>query len=67
VTSRQSQGLEFDVVCLVQKGTKELLADTNAVDADYIDEKNKIDRDLYYVSLTRAMEELHVLTIEANQ
>ncbi|MEN9647557.1 MAG: hypothetical protein RLY57_361 [Candidatus Parcubacteria bacterium] len=67
VTSRQSQGLEFDVVCLVQNAVKELLVNTNALDADYVDEKNKIDRDLYYVSLTRAMEELHVLTIEASQ
>lgn len=67
VTSRQSQGLEFDVVCLVQNNTNQSLVSIEIVEPDYADEKQKIDRDLYYVSLTRAMEELHVLIIESNQ
>ena len=52
LTVHESQGVEFDAVCLV--GIPE---DFLTVDDP---ELRKIKRDLLYVALTRAMEELHV-------
>ncbi|NBT37355.1 MAG: hypothetical protein EBT21_04445, partial [Actinobacteria bacterium] len=52
LTVHESQGVEFDVVCVV--GVPEgFLAVEDA-------ELRKIKRDLLYVALTRAMEELHI-------
>lgn len=52
LTVHESQGVEFDAVCLVGVPEDFLAVD----DAELL----KIKRDLLYVALTRAMEELHV-------
>lgn len=55
---REAQGVEFDAVCLV-----EMKPDAFAVSQDsaFAEEQRRINRDLQYVALTRAMSELHVL------
>jgi DNA helicase IV len=59
---REAQGVEFDIVCLVGVGK-----DTFAVEpeerygSDYLLERKKINKDLLYVALTRAVSQLHVL------
>ena len=59
---REAQGVEFETVCLVG-----MAADTFAIspeerlDADFAQEKQRINRDLLYVALTRAISRLHVL------
>ncbi len=55
---REAQGVEFDSVCLVG-----ISADLFAVEGDevFAKEKQRVDRDLLYVALTRAISELHVL------
>jgi DNA helicase IV len=62
MTMREAQGVEFDVVCLV--GITEssfALSEEERKDPEYVAEKEKINRDLLYVALTRAISELHVL------
>ncbi len=61
-TMAQSQGVEFDIVCLV--GIKKEMFSTEhlaAFPADFIAEKKKIQKDLLYVALTRAISELHII------
>ena len=61
-TMAQSQGVEFDIVCLI--GIKKEIFSTEHLatfPADFIEEKKKIQRDLLYVALTRAISELHVI------
>ncbi|HEY1074332.1 MAG TPA: UvrD-helicase domain-containing protein [Patescibacteria group bacterium] len=59
VTMQESQGVEFDRVCLVGI-TPELLT-SHVFEEAIRKEKRHIDRDLLYVALTRAMSEMHVL------
>ncbi|HSX03085.1 MAG TPA: UvrD-helicase domain-containing protein [Candidatus Saccharimonadia bacterium] len=59
LTIREAQGVEFDVVCLV-----ELDENTFAAEADdpvFAAEQQRVNRDLLYVALTRAISELHVV------
>ncbi len=54
LTMLESQGVEFDLVCLV--GVKN--------ESFNIAEKQRIHKDLLYVALTRAISELHILGTE---
>jgi DNA helicase IV len=60
LTINEAQGVEFDIECLV--GISETffkkIPSTNSILAE---ERKRVDRDLIYVALTRAMNELHVL------
>ncbi len=55
LTINEAQGVEFDVACLVGVHT-----DTFATTAKD-NERARVNRDLIYVALTRAMNELHIL------
>lgn len=59
LSMQEAQGVEFDIVCLV--GIEKGLFDYDGLPIEIIDEVKKINRDLLYVALTRAMSELHVL------
>lgn len=52
LTMAESQGVEFDLVCLVGMGDAA---------SEHSEERQRIQRDLLYVALTRAITELHVL------
>ncbi|HEX8974052.1 MAG TPA: UvrD-helicase domain-containing protein [Patescibacteria group bacterium] len=62
MTMNEAQGVEFDIVFLVgiSKDAFSVLADGD-VSNDLLEEKGRINRDLLYVALTRAISELHVL------
>jgi DNA helicase IV len=61
MTMNEAQGVEFDVVIIVGV-SKEMFADyQNKEHADLSEEKRRINRDLLYVALTRAISELHVM------
>lgn len=60
-TMEESQGVEFDIVCIVGMNREAETPDTIGLSQDFIDEKQKIVRDLLYVALTRAISELHVI------
>jgi DNA helicase IV len=64
LTMNEAQGVEFDLVCLV--GIKKESFVTHNVDVSplHIEEKKRIQKDLLYVALTRAITELHILGIE---
>lgn len=63
VTMIETQGVEFDITCLVgvdtqkERGLKDM-------PEDFKREQDKVERDLLYVALTRAMSEMHVLRIK---
>lgn len=60
MTMREAQGVEFDVVVLV--GLNDALSvELDAVHPDFAFERQRVNRDLLYVALTRAMRELHVV------
>ncbi len=60
---REAQGVEFEIVCIVGMNSETFtLTDDELADAEYASEKSRINRDLLYVALTRAISELHVLT-----
>ena len=57
----ESQGVEFDVVCIV--GITEHMFDIQSdsrIPPELIHEIKKIYKDLFYVALTRAMQELYI-------
>ena len=58
----EAQGVEFDVVFLVgiNKDTFSVSFEENASE-NLIKEKKRINKDLLYVALTRAISEWHVL------
>lgn len=59
---REAQGVEFDVVCLVGISAETFkLRQEELADTAFAQEKEKINRDLLYVALTRAISELHVI------
>lgn len=62
LTMGESQGVEFDVVCLVGI-SKEMLTINHKEDIskEHIDERKRIQKDLVYVALTRAISELHII------
>jgi DNA helicase IV len=62
LTMLESQGVEFDLVFLVgiHKSSFEVTHHTDIL-PEHIEERKRIQRDLLYVALTRAITELHVL------
>ncbi len=58
----EAQGVEFDLVCIVGI-TKESFKITQNVDVSplHIAERKRMQKDLLYVGLTRAISELHIL------
>ncbi len=58
----ESQGVEFDIVCIIAID-KELFrqVDEQSLNPEFIDEFKKIEKDLLYVALTRAMSEMHII------
>jgi superfamily I DNA/RNA helicase len=58
----EAQGVEFDAVFIVgiDKNTFNL-SFNDGVSESLIKEKKRINRDLLYVALTRAISELHIL------
>ncbi len=60
LTINEAQGVEFDIVCLVGIN-KELFAIPKEYESNLQNEKERVNNDLLYVALTRAMNELHVL------
>jgi superfamily I DNA/RNA helicase len=61
-TMLESQGVEFDLVCIVGIGREPVAAgDTANLPPAYLEERKRIEKDLLYVALTRAITELHVL------
>jgi DNA helicase IV len=61
----ESQGVEFDLVCLVGINKEDFdLAKYPDSDITHRDERSKIQKDLLYVAMTRAITELHILGID---
>jgi len=62
LTMNESQGVEFDAVCIVGIDEKtfalQAISDTTP---EHIAERKRMQRDLLYVALTRAITELHIL------
>lgn len=65
LTMLEAQGVEFDFVCLVGIEEKSFNV-THFVDTSlkHIEERKRIQKDLLYVALTRAITELHILGSE---
>ncbi len=65
LTMHESQGVEFETVFLVGI-SKEIFTEHNLQTSDptFIKEKIKINKDLLYVALTRAISDLHILGTE---
>ena len=58
----ESQGVEFDLVCLVGVNKKDFdLSQDLDMDMAHRAERAKIQKDLLYVAMTRAITELHIL------
>lgn len=55
LSMREAQGVEFDIVCLVGADPDDFFSSGSD------EEKKRINKDLLYVALTRAISELHVL------
>ena len=60
-TMEESQGVEFDIVCIVGIRRTDWVVSAEGLAAGFAEEKRKILRDLLYVALTRAISELHIL------
>lgn len=56
LTINEAQGVEFDTVIFIENNKSEF-----GYEEELIKEKEKVDRDLTYVALTRAMERMYVL------
>jgi len=62
MTIREAQGVEFDIVVLADVSRKDYANSKNDdLPAGLIEENIKINKDLIYVALTRAIKELHVI------
>ena len=62
LTMNEAQGVEFDLVCIV--GIKQntfKVPDYIDVSPEHIEERKRMQKDLLYIALTRAITELHVL------
>lgn len=65
LTMYESQGVEFDLVFIV--GVREGMfnvAHHIDVSSEHLEERKKIQKDLLYVSLTRAITELHITGVD---
>lgn len=62
MTMNEAQGVEFDAVFLVgiNKNTFDITLGNDDL-SDLIEEKRRINKDLLYVALTRAISDLHIL------
>ena len=61
-TMIEAQGVEFDIVCLVGEWDKFFnFDDKESFPSGFIEERERINKDLLYVALTRAVEEMHVI------
>jgi len=62
LTFNESQGVEFDLVCIVGVGDQMFKVEEH-IDAlpAHLEERKRIQKDLLYVALSRAIAELHVL------
>jgi DNA helicase IV len=62
LTMLEAQGVEFDLVCIIGI-TKETFSLTNFSDTspERVEERKRMQKDLLYVALTRAITELHIL------
>ena len=62
LTIAESQGVEFDIVCLVGVSNHMFeLAERYSTHPAFREEKHQIYKDLLYIALTRSMNEIHVL------
>ena len=61
MTMQEAQGVEFDAVVLVGIEKLEEQAAEETSSNPYLAERQRIERDILYVALTRAMSELHIL------
>jgi len=65
ITMSESQGVEFDVVCIVGITENTFNIHSNQTNQNYPEEhkreKERIQKDLLYVALTRAISELHII------
>lgn len=59
LSMQEAQGVEFETVCLV--GISEQSFSIDGLPQTIIEEIKKVQRDLLYVALTRAMSELHII------
>ncbi len=61
MTMNEAQGVEFDVVILVGIGQDASVDYAYMKDVELAEGKKRIEKDLLYVALTRAIFELHVM------
>jgi len=63
LTINEAQGVEFDIVCLVGLNKEFFIKHSNLSDypPELIAERMRVDYDLLYLALTRAMNELYVI------
>lgn len=61
MTIREAQGVEFDTVFLVGNTPSTWEVDPQHYPLEVIEEKQRINKDLLYVALTRAMRELYIV------
>ncbi len=59
LSMQEAQGVEFEIVCLV--GVSQQFFEVSGLPEAIIGEIKKVQRDLLYVALTRAMSELHIM------
>lgn len=60
MTINEAQGLEFDVVILMDIGKNKSL-NYGLINKKLAEEIKEIDRDIFYMAITRAMSELHII------
>jgi DNA helicase IV len=62
LTINESQGVEFDIVCLVGISKNAFLVreDDPEYPAELVAEKKRVNKDLLYVGLTRAIDEVYI-------
>ncbi|EKE22243.1 MAG: hypothetical protein ACD_7C00016G0004 [uncultured bacterium] len=61
MTMNEAQGVEFDIVILVGIGSGTFVSYDKNVQSELVEEKKKINKDLLYVALTRAISQLHIM------
>ena len=64
LTMLEAQGVEFDLVCLVGIKKETSIAEKGNISPKHVEERKRMQKDLLYVALTRAITELHILGTE---
>ncbi len=59
LSMQEAQGVEFEIVCLV--GLNQYSFSAEGLPLNMVEEVKKVQRDLLYVALTRAMSELYII------